>query len=101
MRDGPSPRIFCLTPLARSFSSPTAASALCVRTTSSDAAPSPSANVDRRLMLAMMDLLLSCRRDPGAGGRYLETTGGTLSPLRVVALQTCTLRWVLFLCGLL
>src|SRR5712691_3141488 len=58
MRDGPSPRIFCLTPFASSFSSPTAASARGVRSTSSDAAPSPSANVDRRLMLAMIGLLL-------------------------------------------
>jgi hypothetical protein len=43
---------------ASSFSSPTAASARGVRSTSSDAAPSPSANVDRQLMLAILDLLV-------------------------------------------
>src|SRR5712691_3240877 len=97
MRDGPSPRMRCLTPLASSFSSPTAASARGVRSTSSDAAPNPSANVDRRLMLAMIGLLLSDPCDPGAGARYLNRPGGTSFPLREVAVQACTLRWVPFL----
>src|SRR5919108_1900893 len=65
MIDGPSPKIFCFTPLASSFSSPTAASALGVRSTSNDAAPKPSANVDRRLIWAIICFLLSGLYDLG------------------------------------
>jgi hypothetical protein len=38
-----------------------------VRSTSSDATPSPSAHVDRRWMLTIIGLLLSGPRDPGVG----------------------------------
>src|SRR5213592_3575811 len=97
MRDGPSLRIRCLTPLASSFSSPTAASARGVRSTSSDAAPSPSANVDRRLMLAMIGLLPSCPRDPGTGGDLSPEKEASFPLLRAVALQACSLRYISFL----
>src|SRR5712691_4579478 len=88
MRDGPSPRIFCFTPFASSFSSPTAASARGVRSTSSDAAPSPSANVDRRLMLAIIGLLLSGPHDPGAGCTPRVDPGYYSADLRAIGMKT-------------
>src|SRR5919109_1275324 len=88
MRDGPSPRIFCLTPFARSVSSPTAAAARGARSPSSAAAPNPSANIDRRVMLAMIGLLL-CRGHaparlpltPGAGLPPVHAGGPPAKPL--------------------
>src|SRR6266516_7147596 len=88
MRDGPSPRILCLTPFASSFSSPTAASARGVRSTSSDAAPSPSANVDRRLMLAIIGLLLSGPHDLGAGCTPRVDPGYYSADLQAIGMPT-------------
>src|ERR1041384_4332577 len=85
---GPSPRIFCLTPLASSFSSPTAASALGVRTTSSEAAPSPSANVDRRLMLAILGLLLCGPHDLGVGCIPRVEPGYSAADLRAIGMTS-------------